>query len=105
MTRRDFLTGSAGVVAALGKAARAFGAGPGMFVSLNSSLTGRKTPWPAFARLAASIGYGGVDVMLDGARKEGLEATRALFGELKIQPGIAGLPMAFSGTTRRFRRA
>jgi len=74
-----------------------------MFVSLNSSLTGRKTPWPAFARLAATIGYGGVDVMLDGARKEGLEATRALFGELKIQPGIAGLPMAFSRDDAAFQ--
>lgn len=63
-----------------------------MFVSLNGSLT-RSMPWPDFARLAARLGYGGVDVNLGAARKEGAPATRALLKELKIKPGIVSLPV------------
>jgi sugar phosphate isomerase/epimerase len=65
-----------------------------MFVSLNGTLT-RKTAWPEFARLAARIGYGGADVDLGEAMKEGLEATHALLAELKIRPGVMGLPISF----------
>lgn len=73
-----------------------------MFVSLNGSLT-RKVAWPEFARLAARVGYGGVDTNLDAARKEGLDATRALFAELKIRPGIASLPVPFSRDEQAFQ--
>ena len=102
--RRDFLK-SAASVAALGSALRA-GAARGMFVSLNSSLTGTKTgsdgrptpavEWPEFVRLAAHTRYGGADVNLNGAMTEGVDATRALFTELKITPGVVSLPMTFT---------
>jgi sugar phosphate isomerase/epimerase len=74
-----------------------------MYLSLNSSLTGGKTPWPEFARLAARVGYGGVDVALGAAMREGLEATRALFGEIKIKASNCGLPVSFTGTEDAFQ--
>src|SRR5437016_1200650 len=97
MNRRDFLKGAA----ALGCVVRLPGAAgadreAGMYVSLNGSLTGGKPAWPEFARLAARVGFGGVDVNLGAARKEGLEATRALFDELKIKASNTGLPVPFS---------
>jgi sugar phosphate isomerase/epimerase len=67
-----------------------------MFVSLNSSLT-RRMEWPEFARLAASTGYGGVDVDLGAASVQGGPATRMLLNSLKIKPGSIGLPVAFAG--------
>ena len=66
-----------------------------MFVSLNGSLT-RQMPWPDFARLAAKVGYPGVDVNLAQAKTEGVDATRALFKELNLKPGIANLPLQFA---------
>jgi sugar phosphate isomerase/epimerase len=90
-SRRDFLTAAAGVVLAIPD--RASAAATGMFVSLNSSLTG-KMAWPDFARLAARTGYGGTDVNLQGAMQEGLDATRALFTDLKIKPGVTSLPVS-----------
>jgi sugar phosphate isomerase/epimerase len=42
------------------------------------------------------VGYGGVDVSLGAARKEGVEATRALLAEAKVKPGITGLPVQFA---------
>jgi len=98
--RRSFLKAAA---ATLGLTGRASSAGPGMFVSLNASLTRGKVGWPDFARLAGRLGYGGADVNLGAAMKEGLEATRALFGELKIKPGIVGLPTAFSRDDQSFQ--
>src|SRR5438552_10179065 len=93
MNRREFVKRAA----VLGCAARLPGAAAaGMYVSLNGSLTGGKPTWPEFARLAARTGFGGVDVNLGAARKEGLEATRALFDELKIKASNAGLPVPFS---------
>ena len=84
-----------------------------MFVSLNSSLTGTKmgsdgrsapaVEWPEFARLAARTGYGGADVNLSGAMKEGMEATRALFTELRIRPGVINLPTAFTRDDAAFQ--
>jgi sugar phosphate isomerase/epimerase len=73
-----------------------------MFVSLNASLT-RTLPWPDFVRLAARLGYGGVDVNLTGARTQGVEATRALFAELKIAPAVTGLPVRFTGGETEFQ--
>jgi sugar phosphate isomerase/epimerase len=75
-----------------------------MYLSLNSSLTGGKIEWPEFARLAARVGYGGVDVSLGGARKEGLDATRALFAELKIKASNTGLPVTFARDEATFQQ-
>src|SRR5437588_6604147 len=93
VNRRAFVKAGA---AAFGAAITIPGAGTGMYVSLNGSLTGGKVGWPEFARLAARTGFGGVDVNLAAAMKEGLEATRALFGELKIKPSNVNLPVIFS---------
>jgi sugar phosphate isomerase/epimerase len=92
--RRRFLETTLFAGAALA-VPRAGAAADAMFVSLNSSLT-RQMPWPDFARLAARTGYGGVDVNLAAARKEGAAATRALLSELKIEPGITSLPVRYT---------
>ena len=127
MTRRDFLarTAAAGALvpfarlrafgASAGQAGSAIGASAGqaangMFVSLNGSLTaGKNIGWPEFARLAARVGYGGVDWSLGPAQAAGLEPTRALFAELYIKPTITGLPMArplpFGGEQTAFQEA
>jgi sugar phosphate isomerase/epimerase len=68
----------------------------GMFVSLNSSLT-RRMEWLDFAKLAATTGYGGVDVDLGAVRTQGGPATRMLLNSLKIAPGSIGLPVPFGG--------
>ena len=67
-----------------------------MYLSLNGSLTGGKVEWPEFARLAARVGYGGVDVNLGAAMKQGLPATKALFAEIKIKASNAGLPVTYT---------
>lgn len=121
MTRRDFLERAAGAGAFMalsdprlralgasgGQAAPAAG---GMFVSLNGALTaGKNVGWPEMARLAARVGYGGVDWSLGPAQAAGLEQTQALFAELKIKPTITNLPMArpfpFGGEEEAFRGA
>lgn len=91
LTRRSFIerAACAGAMLAI---ARPAGAADSMFVSLNSSLT-RSMPWPDFVRLAGKLGYGGVDVSLGAARKDGVEATRALFAEARVRPGITNLPV------------
>jgi sugar phosphate isomerase/epimerase len=93
ISRRDFIgrVACAGAVAAVGRPAAA----TSMFVSLNGSLT-RQMPWPEFVRLAGKLGYGGVDVNLGAARKEGVDATRALLAEAKVKPGVAGLGVQFA---------
>ena len=78
----------------------------GMFVSLNGSLT-RGVSGPDKVRLAAKLGYGGVDWDLGPAKTAGLDATKALFTELNIKPTITGLPMArplpFAGENAAFQ--
>jgi sugar phosphate isomerase/epimerase len=108
ITRRDFLERAAyaGAFLSLGRPPAA----EGMFVSLNGALTaGKNVGWPAFARLAARVGYGGVDWSLGPAETEGLERTKALFAELHIKPTITNLPMArplpFAGEEAAFREA
>jgi sugar phosphate isomerase/epimerase len=96
LNRRAFLKSAVCAGAALHLSTKRGVAAGGMFVSLNSSLTG-KVGWPEFARLAARLGYGGADVNLAAARKEGLDATRALFQELRIRAGVVSLPVRFSG--------
>jgi sugar phosphate isomerase/epimerase len=58
-------------------------------------------------RLAAKTGYGGVDWDFGAAKSAGLEATRALFADLKIRPTITNLPMArplpFAGEAAEFQ--
>lgn len=64
-----------------------------MFVSLNGAVT-RGVGGADRVRLAAKLGYGGVDWDLGPAKTAGLDATKALFAELKIAPTIVNLPMA-----------
>jgi sugar phosphate isomerase/epimerase len=92
-TRRTFL--KTATVAALGLPGVTLAAADGMFISLNSSMT-RQMDWPDFARLAAKLGYGGVDVNLNSARLMGIEETKAFLGSLKMQPGIISLPVRYS---------
>jgi hypothetical protein len=113
MTRRDFLQGATaalGVTASISRTALAAPAADGMFVSLNGALTaGKNVGWPELARLAAHVGYGGVDWSIGPAQSEGLERTRALFTELGIKPTVTNLPMArplpFGGEDAAFRDA
>jgi sugar phosphate isomerase/epimerase len=96
VNRRDFVKlGALAGFALAGQGARAW-APESMFVSLNSSLT-RSMPWPEFARLAGRLGYGGVDVNLNPAIKEGPAATRSLLSSLNLRPGAINLPVRFSG--------
>lgn len=76
-----------------------------MFVSLNGALTaGKNVAWPEFAQLAARAGYCGVDWSLPPAKAAGVDATKALFADLKIQPTIVNLPVAapFAGDAPAF---
>ena len=96
LTRRAFLERAALAAGAAACASRGGATASRMFVSLNSSLT-RALPWPDFARLAARLAYGGVDVNLNGASAQGVDATRVLLSELKITPAVANLPVRFTG--------
>jgi sugar phosphate isomerase/epimerase len=92
VTRRTFLKQTASAAAiALSRGHTA----TSMYVSLNSSLT-RQMPWPEFARLAAKVGYGGVDVNLNAAKADGVDATRALLKELNLKPAITNLGLQFA---------
>jgi sugar phosphate isomerase/epimerase len=79
-----------------------------MFVSLNGSVARGVSGFDK-ARLAARLGYGGVDWDLGPAKTAGVEATKALYAELKIKPTITNLPMArplpFSGDQAAFDQA
>ena len=92
LTRRTFLERAACATALL-SIARPATAADGWFVSLNGSLT-RGVSGEAKVRLAAATGYGGVDWDLGAAKTAGLDATKALFAELKIKPTIINVPMA-----------
>ena len=99
ISRRTFLETAAAVAAA----SRADAKPRGMFVSLNGSLTGGKAPWPEFVRLAAKVGYGGADLDLNGAMKEGTGPTNTLFAEAKIRPGVSNLPVPYTGEEAAFQ--
>lgn len=75
-----------------------------MYLSLNSTLVAGRVPWPEFARLAARVGFPGVDLSTSGAMKEGLEATRSLLEQLKLTPAVAGFPVEFRKDDAAFRR-
>jgi sugar phosphate isomerase/epimerase len=113
LTRRQFFeraSCAAGVLATTrASVAQAFSGPPDtMFVSLNGALT-RGVSGADKIRLAAKVGYGGVDWDLGPAKTAGLDATKALFAELKIRPTIVNLPMArpfpFGGETPAFNDA
>ncbi|HKE25725.1 MAG TPA: sugar phosphate isomerase/epimerase family protein [Bryobacteraceae bacterium] len=98
LNRREWMGLAAGLSVCGAPAAE-----PGMYLSLNSSLTGGKVGWPEFARLAARVGYGGADVNLGAARKEGFAETRALFAELKIAASNTSLGVNFAGDEPTFQ--
>ena len=75
-----------------------------MYLSLNSTIVSGRVRWPDFARLAAKVGFPGVDVDLSAAMKAGLPATTALLEELKIQPAAVGLPVEFRKDDAAFAR-
>lgn len=97
--RRDFLK-----FAAYGLASTAQPAEAGIYISLNSTLTGGKVAWPEFARLAAKTGYGGVDVNLVAAMQEGVDATRTLLTTLKLRPSYCSLPVTAIRDEDTFRK-
>ena len=93
LTRRDFLERAALTSAVLAAYTRPAAAAEAMFVSLNGAVTRGVSGFDR-ARLAAKVGYGGVDWDLGPAKTAGLDATKALFAELRIKPTITNLPMA-----------
>ena len=98
LNRRDFLNRTACAGAMLAFATRGAAAGQ-MYLSLNGSLVnkpGQPLPWQDFVRLAGKLGYGGADVNLGAARKDGVDATRALLAEAKVKPAIGSLPVPFA---------
>src|SRR4051794_33543812 len=97
MNRRRFVKTAAGAGALAGIAGLAPAAATGMFVALSSALTGNKVQWPESARLAARVGYGGIDLNLTPAMKEGVDSTRALLSELKLRTSFCSLPVNVTG--------
>ena len=94
LTRRTFIQQAACASAVLASVGRA-SAQSAMFLSLNGSLT-RQMAWADFVRLAGKVGYPGVDVQLAAARKDGVEATKALLKEARVKPGVTNLPVQFA---------
>ena len=74
-----------------------------MYLALNSTLVANRVQWPDFARLAAKVGFPGVDVALAPAMKEGLDATRSLLDGLKVQPAASSLPVEWRKDDATFR--
>src|ERR1700722_3939155 len=75
-----------------------------MYLSLNPTVVAERVPWPDLARLAAKVGYPGVDVDIAAAMKQGMAATRSLFAEFKIRPAAVVLPVEFRKDDASFRR-
>jgi sugar phosphate isomerase/epimerase len=74
-----------------------------MFIALNPTLVaGGRLAWPEFARLAARLGYGGVDIM-GSAQADGAEKTNALLKELNLKPAVVGFPVDFRKDDETFR--
>jgi sugar phosphate isomerase/epimerase len=93
MTRRNFLARTAGMAALpLLRAPQSVSAPSGLFISLPPWAVARNVPWPEQARLAARVGYRGIDWAWGPAREAGVEATRALLSEIRIYPTIVNLP-------------
>jgi len=62
-------------------------------VSLPPWAVARNVGWPEQARLAARVGYKGIDWAFGPAKTAGVVTTRALLAELAIEPTIVNLPM------------
>jgi sugar phosphate isomerase/epimerase len=95
ISRRAFLERASMAATALalaGREERAH-AQSGMFVSLPPWAVARNVQWPEQARLAARVGYAGIDWAFGPARPAGVDAPRALLSELKIRATIVNLPM------------
>jgi sugar phosphate isomerase/epimerase len=75
-----------------------------VYLSLNPTVVAGRVPWPDLARLAAKVGFPGVDVDLSAAMKAGLSATRALFDELSIKPAAVNLPVEFRKDNAAFHK-
>ena len=91
VSRREFIERTTCAAAAFAVMPQATPAAR-MFISQNGAVAPR-TQWPDSARMAARVGYGGIDWSLGPAKTAGLEATRAIFAETKLRPTIVGLPM------------
>jgi sugar phosphate isomerase/epimerase len=106
MNRREFLERSAAAVSIAALSPAALVARAGMFISLNGAVAPRIGPWPEFARLAARLGYGGIDWSFAPVKAAGLEATKALLAELKLKPTIVNLPVQgpFAGDDEAFKQ-
>src|SRR5690348_14549235 len=85
VSRRSFLEQATYAAVLAGFAARSTHAATGMYISLNSATT-RGVGSVDRARLAARLGFGGVDWDLGPFKMLGLDASKALFAELKIKP-------------------
>jgi sugar phosphate isomerase/epimerase len=76
-----------------------------MYLALNSQLTTGRVPWPDFARLAAKVGFRGVDVMLGSAFKQGVPATNTLLDDLRLRPAMIDFPVEFRKDEATFRES
>jgi sugar phosphate isomerase/epimerase len=103
MLRREIIKGMG--LAAVATAIPARAATNGMYVALSSALVGQKAPWPEFARLAARVGYGGADLNLGAAMREGLDATRALYQDNRLRASFCSIPIQFTATPEAFETA
>jgi sugar phosphate isomerase/epimerase len=93
-TRREFLGHTLPAASLLTvRRLQPAGPSPGMFVSLPPWAVARNVGWPEQARLAARVGYGGIDWAFGPAKQAGVEATRALLAEIGIRPTITNLPI------------
>jgi sugar phosphate isomerase/epimerase len=100
INRRQFVKSAA----LAGVAVSAPAAATRMFLSMNGVMTGNRVQWPESARLAARVGYGGIDLNLTPAMKEGLDVTRSLLAELKLRTSYCGLPVSVTGAEDVFTR-
>jgi sugar phosphate isomerase/epimerase len=75
-----------------------------MFIALNGSLlAGGKIAWTDMVRLAARLGYPGVEVSLNRAVAEGADAVNALFEHLRLRPASLDLPVNYSKDDAAFQ--
>ncbi len=75
-----------------------------MYISLQSTLTAGRVPWPDFARLAGKVGFHGTDVDLGRAQAAGVDATLALLAQLRLKPAVVGLPVEFRKDDETFTK-
>jgi len=75
-----------------------------MYISLNRVMVPGKLSWEDFARLAARLGYPGVDVDLGPAMAAGVSSTKALLEHLRLKPAVTGFPVNFRKDDATFRQ-